>query len=291
LGDAVLARLTVHLPLTPARTALVVGEQDCVVGRDPECSIVLDDDRVSRRHARLTFTDGSWHLTDLDSKNGTSLDGRPIADAVIEGGAWIGFGGLLARFEPTTEEAELADAARREERWRTSLSLQRQLSPMLGLPQLLERILDSVLGLSEATRGAVMLVRPGGKLEIAASRGLTKGEVESDGFGASGGAIRRALESRRPVTVSDARNDPFLQNRDSVLQGRIRALVCLPLRAGERLLGVVYADSVAPGAVFTELDVEILEGLAGQAGLAIAVALLDREIESVAGKIRPEPES
>ena len=126
-------------------------------------------------------------------------------------------------------------------------------------------------------------------MEVVARRGLSAEDLDSEQFRGSAGAIERAIETLRPVTVSDAQADPFLQNRDSVARGGIRALVCLPLRVGDRVLGVVYADSVAPGAGFTELDVEILEGLASQAGLALAVARLDREIDSVAGKIRSGP--
>ena len=286
-----LARLTVFFPMLPARTALVLGERDCIVGRDPECDIVLDDDRVSRKHARLAFTRGSWSLTDLDSMNGTSLDGSPVSDAGITGRAWIGFGGLLARFEPTTEEQERAEADRRERRWRDSLSLQRELNPVLGLPRLVERFLDSVLRTSGAARGCVLLKQADGRMDVVASRGMSSGEFGSASFSGSYGAIQRAIETLRPVTVSDARLDSFLQNRDSVAGGDIRALVCLPLSAGDRVLGVVYADSPAPGGSFTELDVDILEGIASQAGLAIALALLDREVASVAGKLRPDSQS
>ncbi len=284
-----LARLTVHFPLRPARAALLRGEQDCIVGRDPECDVVLDDERVSRKHARIAFARGSWNLTDLDSSNGTSLDGRPVVDAVIEGSAWIGFGGLLARFEPTTEDKERDEAAHREGRWRNSLSLQRELNPVLGVPRLVERILDSVLRLSGAGRGFVLLAQADGTMDVVASRGQSEAESGSKRFRGSAGAIQRAIETLRPVTASDARLDGALQNRDSVAAGDIRALVCLPLHVGARVLGVVYADSQVAGTAFSELDVEILEGLASQAGLAIAVALLDRELASVAGKLRSVP--
>jgi adenylate cyclase len=282
-----LARISVHLPLAPVRSVLVFGDREHLIGRDPDCDVVFDDDRVSRQHARLTWDGSTWRIADLSSKNGTSVDGRPIQEAELKGGAWIGFGGLIARFEPTTEEKERALAADRERRWRTSLSLQRGLSPVLGLPALLARILESVLRVAASTRGFVLLRDRGGSMEVAVSRGLTPDELASPLAVGSSGAVQRAIETVKPVAVSDALGDPFLGSRDSVAAGGIRALVCLPLTAGHRLLGVVYADSSTPGAGFTELDVEILEGLASQAGLAIAVALLDREIDSVAGKVRP----
>lgn len=71
-----------------------VGRQALVIGRDPEADLVLDDDRVSRRHAALV-TDGSTGLLlrDLASTNGTWLDGRRIEGATsVSAGARICIG-------------------------------------------------------------------------------------------------------------------------------------------------------------------------------------------------------
>jgi DNA-binding NtrC family response regulator len=46
-----------------------------VVGRDGECDLVVDDQRLSRRHAELRFVAGGWEARDLGSRNGTFLDG------------------------------------------------------------------------------------------------------------------------------------------------------------------------------------------------------------------------
>ena len=63
----------------------------------------------------------------------------------------------------------------------------------------------------------------------------------------------------------------------------------MPVHALDRLIGVMYADSRKPGAAFTELDLEILEALAAQAGLAIAVARLDEELKGLARRIAEAP--
>lgn len=49
------------------------------IGRDPACDIWLNAPSVSRRHARLTVTTADVLLEDLDSRNGTFIDERPIA--------------------------------------------------------------------------------------------------------------------------------------------------------------------------------------------------------------------
>ena len=50
-----------------------------VIGRAPECEVVLNDHSVSRRHAELHRQLGHWLIEDLDSQNGTSLDGTRLS--------------------------------------------------------------------------------------------------------------------------------------------------------------------------------------------------------------------
>jgi predicted component of type VI protein secretion system len=49
-----------------------------LVGRDPDCDLVLDHDKISRRHVELTLTNNAATITDLESSNGTLLAGRKL---------------------------------------------------------------------------------------------------------------------------------------------------------------------------------------------------------------------
>jgi DNA-binding winged helix-turn-helix (wHTH) protein len=60
---------------------LVAGAN--VVGRDRDCAIRIDSATISRRHARLVVTTHQTTIEDLASKNGTHVNGRPIASAVV----------------------------------------------------------------------------------------------------------------------------------------------------------------------------------------------------------------
>ena len=52
--------------------------EPALIGRHPECSIQIDDGSVSRRHAKVTSVEGVWFLEDLNSRNGTFLNGQAI---------------------------------------------------------------------------------------------------------------------------------------------------------------------------------------------------------------------
>jgi pSer/pThr/pTyr-binding forkhead associated (FHA) protein len=72
-----------------AGTSLPLGSSPVLIGRAPECTLVLPDDYASSRHARLVPEDGRWVLEDLGSTNGTTLGrngpGTPVTGPVVVG--------------------------------------------------------------------------------------------------------------------------------------------------------------------------------------------------------------
>ena len=53
------------------------------IGRDEACDLQLDDPLISRRHAEVRFDHGRWWLVDLQSRNGTRLDGQLVERAPL----------------------------------------------------------------------------------------------------------------------------------------------------------------------------------------------------------------
>jgi pSer/pThr/pTyr-binding forkhead associated (FHA) protein len=62
------------------------AERELLIGRREDCDVVLSDPSVSRRHARLVFRDGHWIVQDLQSTNGTSLNGTLIGRSELRPG-------------------------------------------------------------------------------------------------------------------------------------------------------------------------------------------------------------
>ena len=75
-----------------------LGADPLLIGRDPQSDLVLDDRRVSRKHAEIRLRLGRYTLYDLQSTNGTFVNGRRIAEKVLEDGDRLSIGGLEIAF-------------------------------------------------------------------------------------------------------------------------------------------------------------------------------------------------
>jgi pSer/pThr/pTyr-binding forkhead associated (FHA) protein len=76
-----------------AGTSLPLGRQGVVVGRSPECTLVVDDEFASGRHLRIFPRAEGWFVEDLGSRNGTVVGGVKITGAVpVESGSVVKVG-------------------------------------------------------------------------------------------------------------------------------------------------------------------------------------------------------
>jgi pSer/pThr/pTyr-binding forkhead associated (FHA) protein len=82
------------------KVAYEFAERSITVGRAPDNMIVIDDPSVSSRHAQLELSGETYRLKDLDSTNGTKVNGVPITETVLRFEDRIRFGAIEARFEP-----------------------------------------------------------------------------------------------------------------------------------------------------------------------------------------------
>jgi len=291
------ARLTIHLPFQPAKVFLLEDRKVYVLGRDPDCDLAVQDDRISRRHASIAHGEAGWVLEELGSKNGTLLNGVKAIQAVqavlasrAGESAWLSLGGVVGKFEAVTKAAEGVWTAEQTLRWQTSVRWAERLDPAAGLDTLLETLMDSVISVTGTERGFVLLLDPEGGLELVKAMGVPASDLDSATFSGSLGAVERAMDLAVPVVVSDTQSDEFLRDRASILEGSIRTLICIPLRVFGRVIGAVYADSPKPGTIFTELDVEVLEVVVSQAAIALWAARLNEEIRGLMGSLAEHAE-
>src|SRR5918992_184366 len=105
-------QLTIRSGPDAGQTITVVGDQ-FTVGRDASCDLTLRDHKVSRKHAYFkALPDGRAALHDLNSSNGTFVNGHRVQSALLSGNEQVQFGDtLLATVADGAEATEFAGAA------------------------------------------------------------------------------------------------------------------------------------------------------------------------------------
>jgi pSer/pThr/pTyr-binding forkhead associated (FHA) protein len=74
------------------------------IGRTPDCAVYANSLSVSRSHAQVWMEDNQYHLLDLNSSNGTFLNGRKIEKAILTGGDLIKCGEFTMVFEDEAQD-------------------------------------------------------------------------------------------------------------------------------------------------------------------------------------------
>jgi pSer/pThr/pTyr-binding forkhead associated (FHA) protein len=93
------AKLIQHGKLGQSVAEIWLSDDVTTLGRAASCQIVIDNDFASRRHAQIVRRDELYWLRDLNSKNGTLLDGQPVTTEMsLSDGAEIRIGDTVFRF-------------------------------------------------------------------------------------------------------------------------------------------------------------------------------------------------
>lgn len=89
----------VALLVLPGGQRVPLSNQVVSIGRAPDSTIVLGDQNASRRHAEIRPIEGRFALVDLGSTNGTWVNGRRIAEQILDDGDELTFGQTILRYE------------------------------------------------------------------------------------------------------------------------------------------------------------------------------------------------
>mgnify|MGYP001287639868 CR=1 FL=1 len=81
-----------------AGLVIVLHKARMILGRDVGCDICLDDSLVSEEHAAITKNGGDFVLEDLNSRNGTSVNGESVNRATLRSGQTISIGNFSLKF-------------------------------------------------------------------------------------------------------------------------------------------------------------------------------------------------
>jgi pSer/pThr/pTyr-binding forkhead associated (FHA) protein len=94
-ADFVPLRLVLH----PGGAMLEVNRVDALVGRHSDADVRLPLPDVSRRHCRLLWLEGRWHVLDLHSLNGVFVNDEAVQQAALQAGDLLRIGGFTFRVD------------------------------------------------------------------------------------------------------------------------------------------------------------------------------------------------
>jgi putative nucleotidyltransferase with HDIG domain len=157
------------------------------------------------------------------------------------------------------------------------MSVGNMINSSLGRERVLEEVMDSLIALTHAERGFLMLRRRNGELIPVIARGISHINLIEREFEFSRTIVRRVADSCEPVLTTDAQEDPRFVDQVSIAAHQLRSIICAPLKIKDQLIGVIYVDNRARTGIFRESDLELVSAFANQAAVAIDNAdLFDR---------------
>jgi len=150
-----------------------------------------------------------------------------------------------------------------------------QLGSSLDLTEVLNQVMDSIITLTGAERGYIVLFdEVSGDLRLAVARNVDQQKIEGRSMELSRTVIERAVASGKGIVTNNALEDERFSNQESVVGLQLRSIMCAPLRVRNRILGAVYVDNRLYSDAFKDDDLELLITFTNQAAITIQNARL-----------------
>ncbi len=262
------ARLIVNHP-TDGEQIYELADRGLIVGKERGVNVKLADPHVSRRHARVTLTDSGVRIEDLDSRNGTLVNGVPVKMVVVGDSAVLTMG-------LTNLRLELGEGRREPGVFGPAIGASASMQRVFAVLDKLAPSEVSILLIGETGTGKDVLARAihdrsgrsKGPLAVFDCGAVAPNLIESDLFGHEKGAFTGATASREGVFERGNGGTVFL---DEIGE--------LPLDLQPRLLRVLEQRQVTRvgGAAARLIDVRV-----------VAATNRDLETEVEAGRFRSD---
>jgi transcriptional regulator with GAF, ATPase, and Fis domain len=286
-------------------TIVQLQNEELFIGRDPSNQVTINDPLVSRRHCSIRNAAGAVQVADLESLNGTFVNGFPTHEKKLEHGDRIKVGVsqfvFLLKDEDVMPDVPLTDSP--EEPFVTAITVKlgqddsvylqpdkivatlppgarvaRDLAALLRISSAISgiqkaedlqaRVLAMIFEVIPAERGAILLVghNPDGFVSgTYRERDTDAGEP----FRISRTTARQVLRDGVAVMGNDVLTDQAFKPTESIVASQIRSLLCVPLMVFQTKLGIIYADTTHPGAHFDEHHLHLLTAIASIAAVAL----------------------
>jgi adenylate cyclase len=307
----------------PAKLILISGEgpreQDLAafntLGRHPDNTIQVLDRIVSKEHCRIALgPQGQYSIRDMGSLNGTYVNNERANEATLKDGDQITLGNTILQFQgeeaapthlkkvtmmagqvqsqvrsrvdatshflPAAQITDMEALKDDYEKLRVAHELSQKLSVDNDLAALLQKIVDETFALIRADRAVILLCDPVTD-ELVPS--YVRQKNENDEIRLSQSILAEVRNNKAAVLSSDASVDERFKAAKSIIMQGIRSTMCVPLLYNNEFLGAMHMDSMLATGAFTEKDLQLFQGIATQAAIAIQNQQLALKIEAEAG--------
>jgi signal transduction histidine kinase/CheY-like chemotaxis protein len=278
------------------------------IGRLPDNDIQIRDKTISRKHLRIQRRDSSLIVRDLNSKNGSFINGKLLApgvDVEIEEGVPITIGsvvislGIMCSDELLTSHdiqnfsEEFSSTATYKAYPERAMSQPKNmdffykvsnvLNQSLDINQIMEKMLDYIFDLlKRIDRGVIILINSEtGEFSSIITRSEKTEDKETDLHPYSRTVVSAVIRSGKPITILDAFGQDELDVSKSMELMKVRSVMCVPLISKAKIRGVIYVDSVRIPYGFREEDIALITSLCNPAAIAIENAMLYSNMEKL----------
>ncbi len=286
-----------------------------LIGRSSE-ALPITDRSVSRRHAELTPDEGKWFLRDIDSANGTFLNGEKIHGRIeLTPGDQIRCGSSLYLFAvshddnakspirvlgpeelDSTVESRLSahdhllndeslvlaspdPAATAMHHLRLVYEITSLTAQTIERDELLNRVMDLIFEEFKPDRGFILLQHgPAERPDPVVIRYRSRPRTRDEGhIPVSRTIVQHVLRQGEGILASNAMTDPRFRSGDSVREYGIRSAICVPIKTRDRVFGVIHIDSSVANFTYTEGQLRLLTAIGQHAALAMVTTSLINE--------------
>jgi adenylate cyclase len=155
----------------------------------------------------------------------------------------------------------------------------------LEVDEVLQIVMDTIIRLTSAERGFLMLRNEEGDFTVRVGRDWEQETLDPSEFAISRTIIHRVANEGQPVLTTNAQEDPRFTGQQSVVAYNLRSILCVPLKVKDELIGVIYADSRIRSGLFTQKDLDLLFAFANQSAVAIDNARLFTSVRQTLAEV------
>lgn len=252
------------------------------VGRGEGNDVYLDDPSVLEHHAQIVFNGRDFQIEELDRAAEIQINGKKKRRARLVDGDRVQLGEAQLGFSMFSELVvpgrDADQAAHQMSGLRKLFEFSERLMTSRSVDELLSGLLDGVIEVTGAARGAVVLVDPneGADAEprVRACRELRKEALEDPSGRISDSIVRHVVETKRPIIVSDALTDTTFGQSESVVALKLSSVMCAPLLNQGEVIGALYVGNDQIKHLFERSQLDLLIIFASQASLILQNAML-----------------